>query len=166
MAMSHAIEHVFETARGLCMSIGIKDRPPHFLGVLVAEFRFVRWLERCQRPARRSGTSPESRGARMSARHWLLGAGLIVTAVGCGTQGVDNSSVSKTPASEGAPGSRASSSVDVGETVSFTMYTRLRRREHAHQRASLDAVEPLCSSSERLGPPAGWGHPEQVGRLT
>jgi hypothetical protein len=29
-----------------------------------------------------------------------------------------------------------------------------------------NASEPLYSSPERLGPPAGWGNPEQAGRLT
>ena len=58
------------------------------------------------------------------------------------------------------------SSVDVGETVAFSMYTHCGVESTQFNGRVWNAVEPLYASPERLGPPLGWGNPEQDGRLT
>ena len=54
----------------------------------------------------------------------------------------------------------------VGETVDFRMYTHCGVQSTRINGRVWNAMDPLYSSPDRLGPPPGWGDPEQDGRLT
>ena len=62
--------------------------------------------------------------------------------------------------------SEARSALRVGETVDFSMYTHCGVESTRINGRVWNAVDPLHSSPERLGPRAGWANPEQDGRLT
>lgn len=56
--------------------------------------------------------------------------------------------------------------LSVGQSVDFSIHTHCGV-EGAHINGQAwKAVEPLYSSSEKLGPPDGWGNPFQNGTLT
>jgi hypothetical protein len=102
----------------------------------------------------------------MRARRWLLSLGMAVVTAGCGTQGGDDTAVSGGPAVVGEPGSEAGDTLSVGETVGFSMYTHCGVESTRINGRVWNAVEPLYATPDRLGPPAGWGDPEQEGELT
>ncbi len=56
--------------------------------------------------------------------------------------------------------------VSVGETVNFSMYTHCGVESTNFNGRVWNAVQPLYSSPEKLGPPSGWDDPYQDGRLT
>lgn len=56
--------------------------------------------------------------------------------------------------------------IGVGETVDFSLYTHCGVESTVFNGRTWNAVQPLYSSPERLGPPAGWDDPYQDGRLT
>jgi hypothetical protein len=66
------------------------------------------------------------------------------------------------------PGSVGSApvTIGVGETADFAMYSHCGVESTEFNGRVWNAVEPLYATPERLGPPAGWGDPEQEGRLT
>lgn len=101
----------------------------------------------------------------MRARQWLLGVGVIAVTVGCGTQDADQAAVRQPPA-VGTPSSEAASTLKVGETESFSMYTHCGVESTRINGRVWNAVEPLYDGPDRLGPPAGWGNPYQDGELT
>ena len=89
----------------------------------------------------------------------LAAALLVAVAVaGCGSR--------ETPAST-LPGSVRGGplTIAVGETAGFAMYTHCGVESTQFNGRTWDAVEPLYAP-DRLGPPRGWGNPEQEGRLT
>ena len=102
----------------------------------------------------------------MRARQWLLGVGMVAVTMGCGTQDADTAAVRQPPAVVGAPSSEPASTLKVGETVSFSMYTHCGVESTRINGRVWNAVEPLYDGPDRLGPPAGWGNPEQDGELT
>lgn len=103
----------------------------------------------------------------MLARRWLLVAGALTTTAGCVTQSTDGPTSSQRTVIESRPGSNSEpSTVSVGETVKFSMYTHCGVESSRINGRVWNAVEPLYSSPEKLGPPHGWGNPEQDGRLT
>lgn len=64
------------------------------------------------------------------------------------------------------PRTGESKMISVGETVEFSMYTHCGVESTRINGRVWNAVEPLYSSPEKLGPPEGWGDPEQGGDLT
>lgn len=75
---------------------------------------------------------------------------------------------------EGAPGPdggtpvsiSGESTVSVGQTIDFSMYTHCGVESTRINGRVWNAVDPLYASPERLGPPDGWGDPYQAGELT
>ena len=61
---------------------------------------------------------------------------------------------------------RTPGAIEVGETVDHTMHTHCGVESTQINGRVWNAVEPLYSSPDRLGPPRGWGNPEQDGTLT
>lgn len=122
---------------------------------------------------------------RIDVRKLLLGL-VLASAVGCGnassdgaceqgTVGVCNDEGRLDPEPSGnvrtpAPGepavSEARSTLRVGETVDFSMYTHCGVESTRINGRVWNAMDPLYSSPERLGPPTGWADPEQDGLLT
>lgn len=67
----------------------------------------------------------------------------------------------------GAPASiSGESTVRVGQTIDFSMYTHCGVESTRINGRVWNAVDPLYASPERLGPPDGWGDPYQNGELT
>jgi hypothetical protein len=96
---------------------------------------------------------------------WLFALGAAAALVGCGAQGDEASlpaSGSTAPATTGAK----PQAIEVGETVDFSMYTHCGVESTRINGHVWNAVEPLYASAEKLGPPVGWGNPEQAGELT
>lgn len=56
--------------------------------------------------------------------------------------------------------------IRVGETVDFSLYTHCGVESARINGRVWNAVRPLYASAEELGPPRGWGDPEQEGDLT
>lgn len=84
---------------------------------------------------------------------------LAVAISGCG--------VDSTGTVSGAPGNTSGqSTLNVGETIDFSMYTHCGVESTRINGQVWNAVEPLYSSPEKLGPPAQWDDPYQDGRLT
>lgn len=84
---------------------------------------------------------------------------LAVAVAGCG--GDATTTLSPQPGVVGSP-----STLSVGETVAFSMHTHCGVEGAQINGRVWNAVEPLYSSPDRLGPPAGWGNPFQEGSLT
>jgi hypothetical protein len=66
----------------------------------------------------------------------------------------------------GPPSTTEPSTISVGETVDFSMYTHCGVESTRINGRVWNATDPLYSSLEMLGPPDGWGDPYQDGRLT
>lgn len=58
------------------------------------------------------------------------------------------------------------STVSVGQTIGFSMYTHCGVESTRINGRVWNAVDPLYASPERLGPPDEWGDPYQDGELT
>jgi hypothetical protein len=88
---------------------------------------------------------------------------LAATAIaGCGADGADRDAVG------GGGPSRIGeeATVSVGETVDFSMYTHCGVESTNFNGRVWNAVQPLYSSPDKLGPPSDWDDPYQDGRLT
>lgn len=97
----------------------------------------------------------------------LLILGALATIVGCGTgaTGALSSRASMTAQSSQIP-SAGAETIRVGESVAFSMYTHCGVESTRINGRVWNAVDPLYGSPERLGPPIGWGDPEQIGEMT
>ena len=87
---------------------------------------------------------------------------LMMLTAGCAESSGSPSSLPTTQSNAPA----AQRTLGVGETVDFRMYTHCGVESTRINGRVWNAVKPLYSSPERLGPPAGWGNPEQDGKLT
>ena len=94
----------------------------------------------------------------------LVGFLVATVVAGCGADGAE---VDRDAVGGGGP-SRVGeqTSVRVGETVDFSMYTHCGVESTNFNGRVWNAVQPLYSSPEKLGPPSGWDDPYQDGRLT
>lgn len=97
----------------------------------------------------------------MDMRTAALAFLLLTAACAAGPPSSQETVIEAKPGSNSAP-----SSVSIGKTIDFSMYTHCGVESTRINGRVWNAVEPLYSSPEKLGPPAGWGNPEQDGKLT
>lgn len=82
--------------------------------------------------------------------------------VACGTQEVGPGAGVRPPVEGDVP----PSALGVGESVEFSIHTHCGVESARINGRVWNAVDPLYSSPEKLGPPVGWGNPTQSGTLT